>query len=455
MTELFFELIRVAIGMQERLSRVPSKKEWGRLFKMAERQRLLGICFYGVKKVASPKYDNEASPQYNNEAYPQYNNDDDNDYDPSATTIPGDLYDYWLGTAALIQQQNQKVNSQCVEVCNKLQEAGFKCSILKGQGIAQLYNEGRKTKDESNFLGMFRQSGDIDVWVDGGMKKAMAWAKKEYGDVRFDYINAHLPMYKDTEVELHWRVQSLDNLWKNKKLQRWLEEHKEELLNTTEVLPDGAGSIPVPSPTFNSFYILLHCYHHMFTEGLGLRQVMDYYFVLQSRRPTPTPSLHSEGNLETTLREFGMLKFAKAMMWVLMHVFECHNESLTPTPSPEGKGIYDNDKPTLNPHPSLHSPSRSLPLKGRENLNWRERYPWMIVEPDEKEGRFLLKELMLNGNFGHFDKRVKKVSKNKKIQSVWTNIQHTFHLASHYPSECFWNPIWIAWHFVWKRTVNQ
>ena len=423
MTELFFELIRVALDKQKCLSRNPSSKEWKRLFKIAERQRLLGICFYGVKKVASPIYDNEASPQYNN--------DDDYDYDRNATTIPGELYDYWLGTAALIQQQNQKVNRQCVEVCNIFQEAGFKCSILKGQGIAQLYNEGRRTKDESNFLGMFRQSGDIDVWVDGGMKKAMAWAKKEYGDVEFDYINAHLPIYKDTEVELHWRVQSLDNLWKNKKLQRWLEEHKEELLNTTEDLPDSAGSIPVPSPTFNSFYVLLHCYHHMFTEGLGLRQVMDYYFVLQSRRPTPTPSLHSEGNLETTLKEYGMLKFAKAMMWVLMHVFECIND-------------HDNDKPTPNPS-----------LKGRENLNWRERYPWMIVEPDEKEGRFLLKELMLNGNFGHYDKRIKKVSKNKKIQSVWANLQHSLHVARHYPSESFWSPIWIIWHFMWKRTVGR
>ena len=121
-----------------------------------------------------------------------------------------------------------------------------------------------------------------------------------------------------------------------------------------------------------------------------------------------------------------MLKFARAMMWVLQHVFEENN--------------VDEERRTKNED---------------TKDNRRERYPWMIVEPDENEGRFLLKELMLNGNFGHFDKRVKKVSKNKKIQSVWANIQHTFHLASHYPSECFWNPIWIAWHFVWKRTVNQ
>ena len=430
MNELFFELIRVAIGKHDCLSRTPSAKEWKRLFKIAERQRLLGICFYGVKKVASPIYDNEASPQPSPEGKGE-----------SKISIPGELYDYWMGTAALIQQQNQKVNKQCVEVCNKLQEAGFKCSILKGQGIAQLYNEGRRTKDErqneSNSLGMFRQSGDIDVWVDGGMKKAMAWAKKEYGNVEFDYINAHLPMYKDTEVELHWRVQSLDNLWKNKKLQRWLEEHKEELLNTTEVLPDGAGSIPVPSSAFNSFYILLHCYHHMFTEGLGLRQVMDYFFVLQEYEKSEEIRVKSE-ELVDLLRQFGMLKFAKAMMWVLMHVFECINDHDNDYDN-DGKANDDEERRTKNED---------------SKDNWRERYPWMIVEPDEDEGRFLLKELMLNGNFGHFDKRVKKVSKNKRIQAILNRVQHNFYLAAHYPNASLWPPIWLAWHFLWKKSLN-
>ena len=423
MNELFFELIRVAIGKHDCLSRTPSAKEWKRLFKMAERQRLLGICFYGVKKVASPKYDND-----DDIIEDEGRKTKDEGHNDRKISIPGDLYDYWLGTAALIQQQNQKVNRQCVEVSARLKEAGFKCSILKGQGIAQLYNDGRRTKDErqneSNFLGMFRQSGDIEIWVDGGMKKAMAWAKQEYGDVEFDYINAHLPMYKDTEVELHWRVQSLDNLWKNKKLQRWLEEHKEELLNTTEVLPDGAGSIPVPSSAFNSFYILLHCYHHMFTEGLGLRQVMDYFFVLQEYEKSEECRVKSEELLDL-LRQFGMLKFAKAMMWVLQHVFEENN--------------VDEERRKKNED---------------TKDNWRERYPWMIVEPDEDEGRFLLKELMLNGNFGHFDKRVKKVSKNKRIQAILNRVQHNFYLAAHYPNASLWPPIWLAWHFLWKKSLN-
>ena len=214
MNELFFELIRVAIGTQERLSRVPSKKEWGRLFKMAERQRLLGICFYGVKKVASPKYDNEAYPQYDNEASPQPSPEGKGE---SKISIPGELYDYWLGTAALIQQQNQKVNKQCLEVGAKFQEAGIRYSILKGQGIAQLYNEGQRTKDErqdeSNSLGMFRQPGDIDVYVDCGREKAIEFADSiGQENTEWDYKHLHLKMLKDTEVEVHYRVEVLLNL---------------------------------------------------------------------------------------------------------------------------------------------------------------------------------------------------------------------------------------------------
>ena len=63
------------------------------------------------------------------------------------------------------------------------------------------------------------------------MNSAITWARTNYGDVAFDYINAHVPMFKETEVELHWRVRSMSNLIKNRRLQKWMEEHEEELLN--------------------------------------------------------------------------------------------------------------------------------------------------------------------------------------------------------------------------------
>ena len=439
MTELFFELIRIAIGTQERLSRVPSKKEWGRLFKMAERQRLLGICFYGVKKVASPKYDNEAYP------HPLPEGKGEN-----KISIPGELYDYWLGTAALIQQQNQRMNKYTQETVKLFRENGFPCCVMKGQSVARLYNEGRKTKDErqndSNSLGMFRQPGDIDVYVDCGREKAIEFADSiGQENAEWDYKHLHLKMFKDTEVEVHYRVEVLLNLWKNRKLQKWFKEHEEDMFSQQ-------GGLITPTIEFNLFYILLHIYRHFLYEGVGLRQLLDYFFVLQEYEKSEECRVKSE-ELVDLLRQFGMSRFAQGVMWVLMHVFECHNESLTPTPSPEGKGIYDNDKPTPNPHPSLHSPSRSLPLKGRENLNWRERYPWMIVKPLESEGRFILHEVMQGGNFGKFDKRIKKGGKRSKLQAVSAVLQHNLHLLKHYPSDVIWAPIWVVYHWGWKKAT--
>lgn len=404
MNSLFFELIRVAIGTQERLSRTPSAKEWKRLFKMAERQRLLGICFYGVRKVASPKYDN------------------DNDYDPSATTIPGELYDYWLGTAALIQQQNQKMNKYTEETVKLFRENGFPCCVMKGQSVARLYNEGRSTKDErpneSNSLGMFRQSGDIDLWVAGGREKLCEFSMHQLGKVEgLTYRHIHFSYFKDVEVEAHFIPGNLLNPFHNSMLQKFFKQYK----------PTMDSSIDAPEE-FNVIYILQHCFKHFLERGIGMRQVMDYYFVLQSRRPTPTPSLHSEGNLENTLKECGMLKFAKAMMWVLQHVFEENN--------------VDEERRTKNED---------------TKDNWRELYPWMIVEPDEKEGEFVLKEIMHTGNFGKFDKRYNWNIKTP-LKRFIANQKWNVHLITHYPSEILWSPFFNIYRYFlvkkWMRTVK-
>lgn len=360
-THLLFELIRVTFGRQTGLSKIPSSDEWQELLDLSQKHAISGVTFAGVRKLQQ-----------------------------NGVSIPSDVYWQWLGLTSQIQQRNEVMNAHCVEACNKLQQAGFKTCVLKGQGVAQLYESG---------LSMLRQSGDIDLWVDGGMKKALVWARTNYGDVAFDYINAHVPMFKETEVELHWRVSSMNNLIKNLKIQNWIKKNKNELLNTTIEFPNGVEFIPVPSITFNRYYILLHCYNHIFSEGLGLRQIMDLYFVLAQEC--------FDKAKDSVLKKFfldslGLRRFASAMMWIMGYVFGLEKEK-------------------------------------------------MLCEPDEKEGRYILNEVMQNGNMGHHDHRIKRVSKNAKVQSVAASLQHTWHLATHYPSEFLWTPVWIVWHFCWKR----
>lgn len=369
---LFFELIRVAIGTQNALSRLPSSDDWMQLYNMAQKQSLIGVCFAALQKLGADADEGFARIGMNEM-----------------------LYLTWMGMAAKIQQRNQIVDEQCVALQKRLSADGFRSCILKGQGVGQLYVE--------HLLGL-RQSGDIDVWVPCGMQKALEYVNGRYGRCEFDYINVHVPVFEGTEVELHWRVQALTNVFANRRLQKWLDrpETVEMILGGKVTLANGS-EIVTPSAEFDAFYILLHCYHHMFESGLGLRQLMDYYFVLKTLDSSPLKK-ESFNNTKALIRKFGMMRFAKGVMWLLQEVFGMNQDC-------------------------------------------------MICDSDEHEGRFLLNEVMQNGNFGYHDERIKKVG-NGKMSELWRNMQHNWHLVSHYPAEMCWQPIWLVYHYLWKRNLK-
>lgn len=372
---LFFELIQVAIGRRDALSRVPSAEEWYALYGLSVKQAVAGVCFCGVQRL--PKEQREEMPK--------------------------GLMMQWFALAEQIRQRNEVMNRKCAEVQQVLAEEGLKSSILKGQGVAFYY----KLKDEglelrANSLGMLRQSGDIDIYVVGGMERLLRWCRERYGDVEFDYINAHVPMFDDVEVEMHWRVGAMTNLFRNRRLQRWLEreETKEMILGGKADLKPSETTIIVPTMEFNAFYLMLHCYHHVFESGLGLRQLMDYYFLLMARN-----NLNLDLNINELFRKFGMERFVGAVMWIMQEVLGLERECL-------------------------------------------------LCEPNEKEGRSILAEVMAGGNFGHHDERIRKVGRGKWVE-VFAKIQHAMHLLRRYPSEALWMPVWMVYHFVWKKRINK
>lgn len=219
-----------------------------------------------------------------------------------ASNIPQKLYSQWLGAAVQIQQRNEHMNTKCVELQSKLGSFGFKSSILKGQGVAALYAE---LKD-------FRQPGDIDVYVDCGREKAIEYARSiGQGNIDWDYKHLHLKVFKDTEVEMHYRPEVLLNLVKNRRLQRCFlsDEAQKHIFQQN-------NQIITPSVEFNLFYILLHIYRHFLYEGVGLRQLMDYYFVLRT-----TSMQDSKSKSLAAIESFGMKRFAKGLMWIMRYVF--------------------------------------------------------------------------------------------------------------------------------------
>lgn len=388
---LFFELLQVALGNQERLSRIPTAEEWEEIYEESGRQAVTGILLHGIDRL------------------------------PAEQRPPQIILLQWIGEGQMIEQRNMVMDKRCVLLLKKLDEYGLRGSILKGQGISLLYDKE---------LRPLRQSGDIDVYVDCGLKGALEFAQSiGQKEIEWDYKHLHLNVWDDTEVEMHYRAEVLLNLWKNRKLQRWFKEHEDEIFNLNANLDlnsntnissehklslidhelsnkassntDGADrtdGMTTPTVEFNMFYILLHIYRHFLYEGVGLRQLVDYYFVLKNLDANLDLK---ESYAYKAVSEFGMDKFAKGLMWVM--------------------------KVALG-----------MPAE------------WMLWEPDKKEGEYILKQVMTGGNFGHYDERLDHGG--GKLGAVKAILTHNLHLLAHYPSDVIWAPVWIVWHKLWKMT---
>lgn len=354
--DLFFELIRISIGRQSVFSRIPSKQEWSALYQIANKQSLIGVCFAGLQRLGANADDGFAN-------------------------IGLDEMQYltWMGLAAKIQQKNEIVNRHCSEIQSILAKEGFRNCILKGQGIALAYGES---------LRLLRQSGDIDVWIDGGFEKINAWVQKVAPTKVVNQHHIDLEVFDDTEVEVHYHPINMMNPWRQKVLKSYIEEHENECLSDIN-----AGTIHVPSREFNLVFLLVHIFHHLFTEGVGLRQIMDYYFVLKT-----------DGNnakILKTVHELGLDRFASAVMWILGYVF----------------GL---------------------------------QYEYMPWEPCEKDGRFLLNEIMLSGNFGKQDERQQGLY-NSKWNSFWMVHMKTFRFWRFDHWAWFWSPVKRISGYAWRR----
>lgn len=367
---LFIELIDVSIGKQGCLSNTPNDDEWYKLYAMAIKQSLVGICFNGLQRL---KIQQQSPPE--------------------------SLYNKWMCIAAKIHQKNEFVNHQCVELQEKISFDGFRSCILKGQGNLNNYGE----------IGMLRQPGDIDLWVDGDFNRIIEYLSNVAPTDGINQHHAQFKVFNDTAVELHFYPLKLNNPIKQKILNKYFSSLKDFQFDNRSELPNEGGQITTVTNEFNIVFQLMHIYHHMMTEGVGLRQIMDYYMVLQN---LTTSSLMTEckQNAKDWIEKLNLTRFASALMWVLVIVFE--NTSLS---------SYD-----TNPS-------------------------WMIWKSNKKDGEFLLNEIMKSGNFGKYDDRQRGLY-TSKWNSFWLVHFKTIRFWRFDHWAWFWSPIERIKGFLWRRS---
>lgn len=352
---IFTELIQVSIGNRICLSRTPSEAEWGELYKMAKKQSLVGVCFAGVHKLVNQQQE-----------------------------PPEMLYLTWMGMAAKIQQRNEVVNRQCVDLQKRLSADRLRSCILKGQGVARIYPE--------NLHG-FRQPGDIDIWIDGDKDAALDWARKQGAKIgSVDMVHAHADLFDDTEVEIHSQPSWMYGRKADKVLQRFFAESADEQFGNY----DEKTGMTYPTMGFNLVYSLVHINRHIFEEGIGLRQLLDYYFILKASNE------NERGKAREVIVALGLKKFAAGIMYIDNKVFALERDC-------------------------------------------------MVIEPNVEEGEFLLEDIEKGGNFGKYDDRNVALPVEKRFARGWYNMQRNMRYLWHYPSEVIAIPFWKVWHYCWRR----
>ena len=359
-TILFFKLVRIALNKGGDFPSNLTSEQWEDIYKISKQQTLAGIVFLAFEQL------------------------------PDEKRPPKDILIKWYLYSERIKNENKKQNKYAANITERFLKDGFKSAILKGQGIAMLYPRP-----------LYRHPGDIDIWLDGTREKIIKYIDTISPDSEPVYHHVDFPVLSDIDIEIHFTPSWMNNYFINRKLQKYFTQNAEPSFNNSILLEDGLR-VNVPTLSFNRVFILLHIYRHLFAEGIGLRQMLDYYMVLTAGF---TPE--EKDQTISTLKELNLYGFARATMYVLQKVFD-------------------------------------MPDK------------YLITPPDKKQGEFLLNEIMLSGNFGAFDKRINKklYSDNPLIRFIFKTKRNLRFLKYH-PPEIICTPFFRIWHFFWRKKIKN
>ena len=359
----FFAFLKYCLGYKGNISRVVDSMDWQELYSFASKQALLGLCFDGIERLGK-----------------------ENPEELRQNPIGRELLMTWMGKAQQIRRQNRKVNAVASKLYSMLRGDGLRCCILKGQGNALMYPNPYS-----------RTPGDVDVWIDASRERIMEYTQKKFelgDDIRLQHLETSLD---GVPVELHFFPCSMNNPLYHARLQKWFRRNADLQCSHIVGLPDGAGDIAIPTSVFNVVYQLCHLYHHFFDEGIGMRQIIDYYYVVSMLNV----NCEMLTWLPKELKHLGLWKFAGAVMYVLHEALGLSEEK-------------------------------------------------MIAPMDEKRGKLLLAEILNGGNFGkHFTKYghfTQQGMAKKYFLKIWRNM----HFVRYYPAEALSEPIFRTWHFFWR-----
>ena len=349
----FFALLQMAVGTRDSFPEVPdSEQAWRGLLEVVAEHCLLGVTFPVIKKLH------------------------DQGIVPLEVLIP------WGLVVDEIAKKNHLQREAVGVLYQQFMKDGFRNCLLKGQASGNYYPNPLQ-----------RQSGDIDLWMEGGHKKVMAYLRPRYKVRKTRYIHCDAQVLKHHRVEIHFTPSWMFAPGANRRLQRWFASQADVQFSHFDPILGCA----IPTTTFNAVYMMLHIYRHLLEEGIGLRQLLDYYYVLQHLTPEDRIAVLRD------LQHLGLDSFAGAVMHVLREVF--------------GLGEAQ-----------------------------------MLCPPNARRGALLLEAILESGNFGMADPLFAgKARKEGIIAHGWRKFKRNLRFLQLCPSEVVWMPFFVTWQYFWRR----
>ncbi len=410
---MFFQLIKIALGRQDRFDKVPTTEQWRDLFREAQRQTLLGVCFSGVERL------------------------------PADQRPPREIILQWYSFVNRMEKMNARMNEMCGKVQQRFLDDGFRSCILKGQGMARYYERPER-----------RQCGDIDIWVEGGWRKVLQYVYKVRPGGRFVYHHVDFGEVQGIPVEVHFTPSWMYNPIHNRRLQRWFKEYEEECFDM-EPLSSEHSTFVTPQRDFDLIFILLHAYRHIFDDGLGLRQLCDYYYLLTEdgrKKMEDASSVNSPTSESGTSTGSVDASSAQTMCSHLM--------------MEEGRRKKE-DASSVSSLPSVRQPADiDFRMLGRGFERFARAVMWimgevfglertrMLIGPSEKHGRFLLHEVMEAGNFGQ-EERSRLGLRDGTWKKFFFRQKRNLRFLRSYPSEVLWRTPFIVYHIWWRLRAKR
>lgn len=345
--ELFYELLSVCTGAKETLSCQYNEEQWSYALVMAREQAIEGVLLSAIELLTEKQ------------------------------RPPKRVLLQWIGSVQILEANSVKIANAGDNIVKYFRKNGFACNILKGSAVSRYYPHPEK-----------RTSGDVDIWLDGGREKIYSFARafdnkgKLYG-VNYHHIHFHL--IENVHIEVHIWPSFLSSPLRNWRLHKFSDLHRPTM------------ETDKPSLAFDRVFILLHCYRHMCGHGLGLRQIMDYFYVLKQGF-----SEDEKVDAVCWIKKLGMQRFARGLMWVLNQYF----------------GLEEH---------------------------------YLLMNPDGNEGLFIIQEVMQTGNMGHSDTR-NWGSMKSPLSRFFLNLRRDAYLVKHYPHESLWQPFFSIWLYFWRWT---